>query len=161
MKMQKLEACGECGGFRPTDVACPHCAAWAGTVEPSRVAGAARSHGRLAPRLLQLAIGSSLAMTLMACYGAPHAYMPEPTDPSGDQDGDGFPMREDCDDSSPSIHPGAADEVGDGIDSDCDGTDGPKAKEFAEPPPEDKPPLEVATPPEGGATPEGAATPEE
>ncbi len=87
-------------------------------------------------------------MTLMACYGAPQAYMPEPADPNADQDRDGFPMREDCDDQSADIHPGAADTEGDGIDSDCDGTDAPKPQEFAEPPPEDKAPLEVATPPD-------------
>ncbi|MCA9639605.1 MAG: putative metal-binding motif-containing protein [Polyangiaceae bacterium] len=137
--MQKLDACAECGGFSPEGAACPHCGA-----APSRLPPAV---SRLGSRLLQVAIGSSLAMTLMACYGAPHAYMQEPADPTSDLDGDGFPAREDCDDHSASIHPGAADEVGDGIDSDCDGTDRPKPKEFAEPPSEDKPPLEVATPP--------------
>lgn len=86
-------------------------------------------------------------MTLMACYGAPHAYMPEPRDPNADQDGDGFPMREDCDDLSASTHPGAADTEGDGIDSDCDGSDAQRPQEFAEPPPEEKQPLEVASPP--------------
>jgi hypothetical protein len=42
-----------------------------------------------------------------------------------DDDGDGYAeWGGDCDDTNPSIHPGALDTVGDGVDSDCDGTDG-------------------------------------
>jgi len=37
-----------------------------------------------------------------------------------DFDGDGYPLSVDCDDTNPSIHPGA-NEVCDGIDNDCDG----------------------------------------
>lgn len=150
--MQKLEACPDCGGFTVSvDLPCPHCGEVPAKLQEASLpqwAPGFATRGRLAPRLIQAAIGGSLAMTLMACYGAPHAYMTEPQDPTSDQDGDGFPMREDCDDFAANIHPGASDAVGDGVDSDCDGTDAPKAKEFAEPPPEEKPPLEVATPPE-------------
>ena len=43
----------------------------------------------------------------------------------GDQDGDGFISEEaggdDCDDTNASIHPGAEDTWGDGVDQDCDG----------------------------------------
>ena len=72
-----------------------------------------------------------MAVTLMACYGAaPTGYHPvEPVPPTADQDADGFsptgePGRIDCDDSSSSIHPGADDTAGDGIDQNCDGVDG-------------------------------------
>lgn len=41
-----------------------------------------------------------------------------------DGDDDGFVGATDCDDSAADIHPGAQDESGDGVDSDCDGIDG-------------------------------------
>ncbi|MFN7151269.1 MAG: PKD domain-containing protein, partial [Microthrixaceae bacterium] len=43
---------------------------------------------------------------------------------SGDGDGDGFFPPADCDDSDPTIYPGAPDEAGDNIDQNCDGIDG-------------------------------------
>jgi hypothetical protein len=47
-----------------------------------------------------------------------------PTDPQDiDSDGDGFTENNDCDDTDSSIHPGATDECGDGIDQDCSGAD--------------------------------------
>jgi len=45
-----------------------------------------------------------------------------------DLDGDGVAATEgDCDDGDPTVHPGAADDGPDGVDQDCDGSDGPPA----------------------------------
>ncbi|TNE89778.1 MAG: hypothetical protein EP330_10235 [Deltaproteobacteria bacterium] len=41
-----------------------------------------------------------------------------------DDDNDGYDAGEDCDDGDASIYPGADDPMGDGIDQDCDGSDG-------------------------------------
>ncbi|MEC7984561.1 MAG: putative metal-binding motif-containing protein [Myxococcota bacterium] len=42
--------------------------------------------------------------------------------PRLDEDGDGFDMSEDCDDTDPSISPGLVDSTCDGIDNNCDGS---------------------------------------
>ena len=44
-------------------------------------------------------------------------------DPWADQDGDGFPRNQDCDDENPYVNPYADDIPYDGIDQDCDGSD--------------------------------------
>ncbi len=57
----------------------------------------------------------ALALLLVAC----------PTTPTTDDtDGDGTPDDLDCGPLAPTIHPGANDDYGDQIDSDCDGMDG-------------------------------------
>lgn len=44
-------------------------------------------------------------------------------DCAADADGDRVALLEDCDDGNPSMHPGATEIPGDGIDQDCDGVD--------------------------------------
>ena len=41
-----------------------------------------------------------------------------------DRDGDGFLTDDDCDDFDPSAYPGGPDQFGDGVDGNCDGSDG-------------------------------------
>jgi hypothetical protein len=96
--------------------ACPHCEA------------AVRSRST-ARRLLDVAGGGAIALTLAACYGAAPGYydVSHPQsgcDPSRDVDGDGY-CDDDCDQADASVHPGANDPPGDGLDQNCDGFDGP------------------------------------
>jgi len=115
--------------------ACPACA---GLVPPHRSTCLHCDHPltsrwRLLRRVMALAASGAATITLMACYGGPMTY-----DDCVDQDGDGwFPgcydepcdPREDpycdCNDGSATIHPGAPDPLGDGLDQDCSGADGP------------------------------------
>lgn len=45
-----------------------------------------------------------------------------PSDPDTDYDGDGYPLKYDCNECNPSINKGAHDIPGNGIDEDCSGT---------------------------------------
>ena len=115
-----LATCSQCEGFLPPQAtACPHCGE-----HRARLNSAIKN-------LFTVASGGLVAITLMACYGAaPTGYHPvEPVPPTTDQDADGFstagePGRVDCDDMVASIHPGADDPGGDGVDQNCDGVDG-------------------------------------
>lgn len=112
--------CHACSSFVPAlRATCPAC-------------GAERSTAaRLVGGTLALAGGSVFAMTLSACYGAPYyperdAGNPGDSGPSCmDLDDDGFCGAQDCDETDASIYEGAVETVGDGVDSDCGGTDGP------------------------------------
>jgi hypothetical protein len=57
----------------------------------------------------------------------------------GDADRDGVVTPDDCDDADPARYPGAPDDVGDGIDQNCDGVDGARQ------------PAKIAVPPAGEA----------
>lgn len=120
--MLTLGACAHCDGFLPPGAsACPNCGA---TPTAERVSCAHPRHG-IASRLLAVASGGLMALTLMACYGMPPCDAP-PTDNDGDgyqATCDGYGPEEDCNDSDPNINPGATDVPGDGIDQDCNGAD--------------------------------------
>jgi hypothetical protein len=76
--------------------------------------------------LLALAGGGVMAVTLMACYGAPSGegyFVCTNGQTTDDKDHDGYTC-DDCDDDNANIHPNALDLLGDGIDQNCDGVDG-------------------------------------
>ncbi len=118
----RLQKCDSCQSFlSPSNDRCSHC-----------------RKRSLWKRAAVMIGGSALSMTLAACYGAPCASgtkacndncPPSPADfPCSDtlldKDKDGYCGRFDCNESDPTIHWGAADPVGDGIDQNCDGKDG-------------------------------------
>lgn len=112
-----LSRCAACTGFVPRHASsCPHCDTPAIQRSPVR-------------RLLELAGGGAVALTLSACYGMAPRDIPieRPSttacDPIRDVDGDGY-CDDDCDQASAEIHPGANDPPGDALDQDCDGSDG-------------------------------------
>ncbi len=114
-----LIICSDCGQhvFRAA-VCCPHCDA-----ELNRDVSSTRMLGAAA--LLGLAIAGcsgdgdgDSAIGVEAMYGVVDTGM------YVDDDGDGVTeMDGDCNDSDASIHPGAEETPGDGVDSNCDGAD--------------------------------------
>ena len=121
----RLFNCSQCSGFVPPLVSiCPNCSARVGTIG-----------GTLGRAALAVVGGGAMSMTLMACYGLP------PCEITGDLDGDGygtgsktggencFEERLDCNEEDATINPSAEDLTVDGIDQNCDGTDGPVVAE--------------------------------
>jgi hypothetical protein len=105
--MKRLTPCSECGAHRRVDDACPSCGAAPAAANLSKAAW-----------LLGLALvagcGDDASDTsTMAMYG----------DAIMDVDGDGYSEDVDCDDDDAAVHPDADEAPGDGVDSNCDGSD--------------------------------------
>lgn len=67
----------------------------------------------LAPGHYSIAVYTSEGSTVVCCYHVTHT----------NQDGDAWSAPDDCNDLDASVHPGAHDTPGDGLDQDCDGAD--------------------------------------
>jgi hypothetical protein len=112
-------SCTACSSFVPaTRSVCPACGTAVTHSTAAKVVGG----------VLTLAGGSLFAMTLTACYGSvAEPYYPDAStgDAPGctDMDDDGFCGELDCDETDAAIYVGAPETAGDGIDSDCGGTD--------------------------------------
>ena len=128
--MSDLMICNACEGFTPVgQSSCLHCKA---SLLPRR-----RTGGWVRNAVL-LVGGASLSMTLAACYGDPCAsggdcgyYGPgyggvteTCGDPILDLDLDGHCGEFDCDEENAEINSSAPDELGDDVDTNCDGEDG-------------------------------------
>lgn len=132
--MQMLLDCRSCSGFIPPGAgACPCCGA--AVVEPPRAKAEARSRKGRAPATsgrfaaaFGLAATGLMAVSLMACYGLPmcdeSAKVDEDKDGYFADPGNCYIEEPDCNDGDKTIHPGADDTAGDGIDQNCDGQDG-------------------------------------
>ena len=113
--MSALVPCPACGAHhRRGDRACPHC----GLAAPGGPSGrvAVRTGAAL---LLALATGGCDLGNGQVMYGVPVPDTALPTD----EDGDGYGLSTDCDDTNEAVHPDATETPGDGIDSNCDGQD--------------------------------------
>ena len=103
-----LSACAGCGALRRPGP-CPHCG-----VEHSL-----RRAATTAAVVLGLMVagcddvGGDKDTSVQALYGVTVT----------DTDGDGYVSPDDCDEGDDTVHPGAEETAGDGIDSNCDGED--------------------------------------
>ena len=99
--------CPDCGRHvRASEADCPFCKAKASFYAPGR---RVVTFGALLSPLVFVACAQ--AMYGVALYGIPEG---------DDLDGDGWEEYDDCDDTNPDIHPGAAEDCDDDVDNDCD-----------------------------------------
>lgn len=126
--MNTLLRCRHCPSFVPASAsACPNCLEL-NVSQRVRATGPAlaRIPGPLRS-LLAIGGGGLLSMTLSACYGGGcvDGYCFEDcSNPELDTDHDYYCLESDCDETNAAIHRYASDELGDGVDQNCDGADG-------------------------------------
>lgn len=105
-----MRSCASCGAFVRTQApcTCPDCGA---TLCEKKL----RSPAVL---LMGLVAGCADPFTAEPPYG-----LPDSSDSAMDRDGDSYSSRVDCDDDNAEIHPDAPEKTGDGVDSNCNGSD--------------------------------------
>lgn len=108
-----MRNCSHCSSLlREESCTCPHCG-------HNPCGGPSR-----AALLLGLALTGCVGATPQPKYGVS---ITDSQSSMVDEDGDGYTAKEsggdDCDDSDPNIHPDAEETAGDGVDSNCDGSD--------------------------------------
>lgn len=106
-----MKSCPSCESFVPAHI-CPEC---------GHVFAKKKS---LMKALMNVAASGAAVVTLAACYGVPYEPSEYCDDPSTDLDGDGYCGTYDCDESSATTNAFAFDDLGDGVDQNCDGVDG-------------------------------------
>lgn len=108
-----LTPCPACGTPAPR-AGCPHCSGLSGAKAVAKSLGSA---------VMLLGLGACIGgperrpeSVIEADYGVPDTgYL--------DADQDGHRSQLDCDDDNDAVYPGAPETVGDGVDSNCDGSD--------------------------------------
>ena len=107
--MSPLLLCPDCSTPRVTDGgACPSC-------------GATRLSASSLPSVLGVL---GLSFVSGGCFESNSKYGMPDTGGYEDADGDGWSVEDgDCDDTDDTVHPDATETPGDGVDSNCDGSD--------------------------------------
>lgn len=108
-----FKSCSHCGSLTRDGGVCPHCGTQA-------IPGLSTAAVLLSLTLAACSAGKDSGQdssTVQALYGVSVT----------DSDGDGYPPvsagGDDCDDTNKDIHPDATETAGDGVDSNCDGSD--------------------------------------
>jgi hypothetical protein len=113
-----MKTCTHCGTHvRTSACTCPHCGERA-------ACSRARTPAVALLGLALAACGGDGADTADTAVEDDPVMQPDYGVPDTDEDGDGYGVDSgDCDDADADVHPGATETPGDGVDSNCDGSD--------------------------------------